>query len=340
MKKIKIGILGSGGIAQGANIPAFKKLSDKVEILAIGDINFEKAKSVAQKFDIPKFFNNPESVIEIDEINAISVCVPNKFHAPLTISALNAGKDVLCEKPMSTNVKSAEEMVKAAKKNKKTLMIGMHHRFRGEVIHLKSLINEGKFGKIYYVKVGWLRRRGVPWWGDWFYNKKLSGGGALIDLGVHMIDLGWYLLGCPPPVSAYGSTYSIIGKKEAKRLKKKFNIDDLACGMIKFKNGANLFFDVSWCLNTKQESGYLNLFGSKCGASLEPYEIYTEFGSVMADVIPKYQKTNAHELEIKHFVECLLNNEKTISPGEQGVQVMKMLDAISKSAEMGNSVLL
>ena len=338
--KIKVGIIGAGGIAQYAHIPGSQKLKD-VELLAVADPVAGRAKGVAEKFNIPRYFEDPQKMLAIAELDAVSVCVPNYLHAPLTIAALEAGKHVLCEKPPAMNAKEAAGMLAAAKKANKMLMYALQRRFQGDSQMLKRFIDAGQLGEIYYVKTSYLRRRGNP--GGWFSQKAKSGGGPVIDIGVHILDLVWWLMGTPKPIRVSASTYSKIGlagvevpgwKALDSTVADIFDVEDLATALIRFENGATVFMDTSWILNNKTSVVSTELYGTRGGAKLDPLEIYTEMQATLVDITPAHAKVSSYDAEVAHFIECIKGNKEPISNAEHGVGIMKMLDAVYKSGEL------
>ena len=212
-KKLKVAVIGCGGIS-GVHLPAYAK-NPNVEIYALCDINEKNLNHRGDEYNVDparRFLNVNDMLTACPEIDAVSVCTWNAAHAECTIAALNAGKHVLCEKPMAMNAQEAEAMADAARRNNKVLMIGFVRRFGNDCCLLKDFIDNDQFGEIYYAKTTYLRRKGFP--GGWFGDKARSGGGPLIDLGVHVIDLTRYLMGRPQPVSVYGATFSKLGARE------------------------------------------------------------------------------------------------------------------------------
>ena len=211
MKKVKIGLVGAGGIGN-VHLNGYKKL-DNVEIAAICDINPVNLNATADRFGIEKRYTDIDAMLAAHpELDAVDVCVWNNNHAVCTIKALDAGKHVLCEKPMAYNAKQAEEMLAAAKRNNKLLMIGFSMRFSDQGKIAKDFVDNGYIGDIYYSKAIYVRRHGAP--GGWFTDIERSGGGPVIDLGVHVIDLTRYLMGNPKPVSVYAATFDKLGKRD------------------------------------------------------------------------------------------------------------------------------
>ncbi|MEG0767821.1 MAG: Gfo/Idh/MocA family oxidoreductase, partial [Clostridia bacterium] len=209
MEKLRIGVIGTGSISH-VHLEGYRK-NPHVEIYALCDINDEALQRRAKEYGVTRLYHDCEEMLKLPELDAVSVCTWNVAHAPCAIAALNAGKHVLCEKPMAMNAAQAREMEEAAKRNGKLLMIGFVRRFGNDCAILKDLIEKDRFGELYYAKATYLRRKGSP--GGWFGDKARSGGGPLIDLGVHVIDLTRYLLGNPLPVSVYGATFHKLGDR-------------------------------------------------------------------------------------------------------------------------------
>lgn len=342
LEQINVGLVGAGWPAQ-QHIKGYQKL-DGVKVLALCDINEELLNKIADEYNIPKRFTRYEDMVALDELHAISICTPNYLHVPQAIEALKSGKHVLCEKPLSINAKEAEKITEHLLKAEKVFMIAQVMRFSNEAQYLKRLIDKNELGKIYYGKAKYLRRSGIPGIGTWFTTKELSGGGCMIDCGVHVLDLIWWLMGCPEPVEAFGVTYAEFGPKGLRDWSgsisktKTFDVEDLAIGMIKFENGATLFLEVSWALNTKEEGSGMSLFGTEGGAELPSLSIVKYIDGYPNIIKPEIPQNNTFEEETKHFIDCMRNNKKPIVPLEQGITVMKMMDGIYKSASLGKSV--
>ncbi|MEI2401099.1 Gfo/Idh/MocA family protein, partial [Paenibacillus phytohabitans] len=248
MSKLRIGIIGAGGIAQGRHIPAFQQLTD-VTITAICDVNEETAKRVAEKYQISSVFTQYQEMFA--EVDAVVVCTPNKFHAEISIAALDAGVHVLCEKPMAMSTEECEMMVEASHRSGKVLAIAYHYRFLKDSQAAKKLVAENEIGEPIVARVKALRRRKVPGWGV-FTNKDLQGGGTLIDWGCHFIDLSLWLLGNQEPVEVIGTAYNRLSKIPNQVNQwgsfdpNTFNVDDHVTAYIKFQNGASMLFETSW----------------------------------------------------------------------------------------------
>ena len=352
-KKIKVAVVGVGGISH-FHIMGYKALPN-VELYALCDLNENTLKQKGAQYGVTRLYTDEAQMLaELPEIDAVSVCTWNSAHAPCTIMALNAGKHVLCEKPMATSAKEAEEMLEAARRNNRLLMIGFVRRFGNDCAVVKDFIDAGDFGEIYYAKANYTRRNGCP--GGWFGEKARSGGGPLIDLGVHVIDLVRYLMGNPRPVSVYGVTYDKLknrpGIKDGVAYtsstvteKPIFDVEDLASALIRFENGATLAVEAAFSLNIPADVGKIELFGTKSGAVIDPeLKIYTQQNQYLTNV--SLARSTAlsfdglFENEIAHFVSCIADGIPCRNPAEDGVALMKILDAVYASAASGHEVVL
>lgn len=349
MSKLKVGIIGTGGISR-MHTESYQAL-DNVEIVACCDIDGEKVKAYAEKYGIPRYYTDCREMMEKETLDLVSVTTWNSAHCECTIAALRGGANVICEKPMAMNAKEAEEMVRVAKEEGRLLQVGFVRRFGSDVAVLREFQKAGTLGDIYYAKATYLRRSGFP--GGWFGDLKYSGGGALIDLGVHVIDLVRYLAGNPKPVSAYGVTYANLGPnratgaEQAWKIKSDprftYNVEDFASALIKYENGLAVSIETSFNLNCKRDSGKVELFGTKGGVVMNPeFEIYTDIGGRFVNIKPaaevNFDFTGAFRAEIKGFVDAAIGKAPCIAPAEDGVELMKILDGIYESARVGHSV--
>lgn len=352
MKKLKVAIVGVGNISQ-EHIKAYQK-NPQVDLIAFCDVNKEQVEKMGELYGVSNLYTDLDVMLQNEEIDAVSICTWNSEHSVCAIKALNAGKHVLSEKPMAATLAEAEKMAEAAKMNQKTLMIGLVRRFGNDTKILLDFIDQGYFGEIYYSKAQYIRRNGNP--GGWFSDKKRSGGGPLIDLGVHVIDLVRYLMGKPKVVSVYGATFkklNTVGTRVGKpayvsvsRSDEDINdVEDIATALIRFDNGAVLSVETSFSLNVKEDITSIELFGDKCGAKISPeIELYTEMFGHMTDVNfnadTALNFSGLFEGEINHFVDVVANGKECIAPAEDGVEIMKILDAIYRSAETEHEIIL
>ncbi|MBD8070619.1 Gfo/Idh/MocA family protein [Bacillus sp. PS06] len=343
MSKLRMGIIGAGGIAQGRHIPAFQQLSEDVTIEAVSDVNHETAKSVSEKFNIPLVFNDYKDMFE--HVDAVTICTPNKFHAEITIAALEAGVHVLCEKPMAMNTAECDQMIAAAKKAEKVLSIGYHYRFMKDSQAAKRVILEQEIGEPIVARAKALRRRKVPGWGV-FTNKELQGGGSLIDFGCHFLDLSLWLLGNPEPVEVVGSTYNRLSKMPNQVNMwgsfdhETFDVDDHVTAYIKFSNGASLLFETSWAANIQSDEESVSISGETGGIDLFPFQFnQSKYGMLLnttADYIEGEDDPGI--TQARNFVHSCLGKEEPIVAPHEALQVSKIIDAIYQSSLTGESI--
>lgn len=353
MKKIKIAVIGVGNISN-CHIGSYLKNPD-VELYAFCDINKETLDIQGKKYGITRLFtDDKEMLATLPEIDAVSVCTWNCAHAECAMDALNAGKDVLCEKPMALNAAQARQMVECAKKNGRKLMVGFVRRFGNDAAVAKDFIKAGNLGEIYYAKATYLRRNGNP--GGWFCDKSRSGGGPLIDLGVHVIDLVRYLMGDPKPVAVSGVTYKKLGNRpgikdkigytsKSKKEGEICDVEDFAAALIRFENGAALNVETSFSLNIEKDSGDIALFGTKGGITLSPdFHLYTETNGYLSNVslaMPTALDFNGlFENEINFFVDAVKNDKDINYIADDGYMLMTILDATYESARLNKEVLI
>ena len=353
MEKLKIAIIGCGGINKAAHYPGYE-LIDNAEIVACCDILPDRVEEYAKERNIPFYCTDYKEILKLDYVDAVDICTPNYLHSIIAVDALNAGKHVFCEKPDAVSVEETEKMKAAAEKNGKVLMVMRNNRWRATAQFLKQYIESGKMGDVYAARCGWVRRRGIPGRGGWFTTKAQSGGGPLIDLGVHMIDLTMYLMGNPTPVSVVGCTYNKFANAEEISDSKNsdfgdsvsggtFDVEDLAMGFIKFDNGACMQIEFSSASNIEKENAFTELRGSKSGACLDwsGLKIFTEEFGKTVDYIPNIKETMPqHAGNLKHFVDVVLNGAEPDFVPQQGVNMIKILEAFYKSAETGKEILL
>lgn len=354
MSKIKVAIVGVGSIST-THLKAYSATED-FEVYAFCDINKDRLEYMGKQYGVTRLYTDEAQMLaELPEIEAVDVCTWNAAHAPCSIMALEAGKHVFCEKPMAMNAKEAEAMKAAADKAGKVLMIGFVRRFGRDCDIVSDLIDSDRLGEIYYAKASYLRRNGNP--GGWFGNKALSGGGPLIDLGVHVIDLVRYLMGKPQPVSVYGVTFKKLGNRSNIKSAKAYrsvsavekevcDCEDIATALIRFDNGAVLFVEASFSLNVKKGDNSVQLFGTNGGVKMaDEVELYSEMDDYLTNVTfagedEGFHFTPAFAAEIQNFADTINGKAECRNPAEDGVLMMKILDAVYASAESGHEVVL
>lgn len=343
MQKLRMAIIGSGQIAQVTHIPNYRSM-ENVEIVGICDTRLDAAKAVAEKFQIPHYFSSHRQMIEELKPDAVTVCVPNKFHYPITMDALEAGCHVFCEKPPAITVSQAEEMEKKAKEKGGQLSYGFHFRSSEQVAFLKKAADAGELGEIYHTEVQWHRRRGIPGWGS-FTNKEIQGGGPLIDIGAHMLDSALYLLGYPQISYVCASASSRLGKSAKAGLMgswdpDKFTVEDSLFGHIGFQNGTSLQIQTSFAINRKERDlRSIRLYGSKLGASVFPLELYGEKNGQLYDQEFPFMEMRDWHLDLdRNFVQACLGEEELLVTASQGTYVQRVIHMLYESAKSGMPV--
>lgn len=354
MKKFKVGIVGCGGIANGKHLPALKKIPN-VEFIAFCDIITERAQKANKEYADGK------AVVTADyreliktNIDAVYVCTPNISHCEITVAALEAGKHVMCEKPMAMNYAEALKMIAARDKSRNILSIGYQNRYRPDSKYLKAECDNGTLGEIYLAKAHAVRRRAVPTWGV-FLDEEKQGGGPLIDIGTHALDLALYMMNNYEPEYAVGTVYHKLnndtqtanawGDWDAE----KFTVEDSAFGFVVMKNGATVQLDASWALNiTDVREASVTLCGTKAGATMKKpgaLELngvkngvqYTETPNFDAGGVDFYdgETQDAADIEAQIFINAALGKGKLTVLPEQAAVVTRILEAIYESAKSG-----
>jgi predicted dehydrogenase len=347
IERINVGIIGAGGIARGVHIPAYQNLPD-VEVVAVSDPVEAARVGAAAQFGIGSNYADFNEMLRRDDIHAVSVTTPNFMHAEAAIAALEAGKHVLCEKPLAMNAKEGQAMVDAAKRNGVQLMCGYHLRFTPQVQALKRFADDGFLGQAYYTRAQVLRRRGIPGWG-FFTSKEKNGGGPLIDNGVHILDTVLHILGFPKVTAVSGQTFHLFGKKKdviglmGQWDYENFTVEDFAVAQVRFEGGHILTLEASFCANMEEEEIVnFQIYGDKGGATYSPLKMFTEQNETLLDIKPTLLPTNVkpHQEEIKSFINSVKNGTPVFTPGEQALEVTRIIDAIYESSERGKEIKL
>jgi len=355
-KKLKAGVIGCGGIAFGKHMPALKKL-DSVEMVAFYDSVNGNAIKAAKEFgcENSKVYQSYEELLADKSIDVVHICTPNKFHAEMTVAALEAGKHVMCEKPMAMNSKEAKLMCDTARKTGKKLSIAYQNRFRTDSLYLKEVCDRGDLGEIYFAKAHAVRRRAVPTWGV-FLNEELQGGGPLIDIGTHALDLTLWMMNNYEPNYAVGNVYhKLSGRKNAANAwgpwdPEKFTVEDSAFGFVTMKNGATIILESSWALNTLDvKEAKTTLCGTEGGADMEEGlringedkgRLYTKNISLQAKGADYYEgrSESAGDREARLWIECILKDTEPVVKPEEAYVVTQILEAIYESSRTGKPV--
>ncbi|MCK0471857.1 Gfo/Idh/MocA family protein [Halalkalibacter sp. APA_J-10(15)] len=349
--KLTLGVIGAGNIGN-VHLRVFDRLKQEVELKAITDVFLPMAQSRAEEYGIESVYETAEELIADEDLDAIIVAVPNKYHASLAIQALKAGKHVMLEKPMAINERDAKEILLTQRQTGKVVMIPHQMRWESIALQVKDQINRGELGSIYHAKAGWFRRKGIPGWGTWFTQKNESGGGPLIDIGVHLLDLSLYLMGNPKPISVFGSTYAEFGPRKKgigtwgkPNWDGTYDVEDLASAFIKMEDGSTLTLDVSWAVHMDTDSQpFVHVLGSEGGASIRGNKgkFLTERFDETIDVdLEAAEEEEGERLRLsQHFLECIREGKEPISNALTGYTNNLILSAIYESSQTGREVQL
>jgi predicted dehydrogenase len=347
IKPFRLGVIGAGGISHMHAKHA--KRVEGVEIAAAADVSEQSLKKFTELFGPVRTFSDYKQMLkDVKDLDAVSVCTPNGLHAENTIAALEAGKHVIVEKPMAMNAREAQKMIDAAKKSGKHLVIGFQFRFDPKTELIRKQIADGKFGKIMYVRCQALRRRGIPNWGV-FGRKDLQGGGPMIDIGVHCLEMAHYAIGSPQPVTATGNTWTFYGNKPSDTVipwpnwdHKTYTVEDFAAGMIRFDNGSLLTIEASFVAHIEKDTWTFQVMGEKGGATWDPCQVNVDQDGYMFNMSPGFLPPSGWDIlfekKMKHFIDVCRGERKNEAPGEHGLMVQKMLDGVYASAEKGREV--
>ncbi len=354
-KTWRVAMIGAGGIVQWGHIPAFQKM-ENVEIVAICDVNGERAKTVAAEAGIPGVYTDYKVMLAEVKPDLAVVATPNVFHKPMTLAALEAGCHVLCEKPLAITYADALEVVERAEALGKVLTVGTHYRWSGAMQAAKHQVDAGFFGEIYAVRTVYSRRSGIPGYGSWFTNNDLAGGGSLFDIGVHGLDKALYLMGYPKPLTVTGVTYAKFGPrgkglggwgidKQKPTPGARYDVDDLALAFVRFENGATLQLQAAWASNMPDDQS-VELFGTEGGARISgasDFQLFTEVNDApvnMVQPVPQ-DKTGSNTKQISDLIQYLDGDaDAPLVTGRQILVGVQILDAIYKSAASGREVVL
>ena len=336
MEKVKLALVGCGNIGQVVHLPILQKMSD-VEIVAVIDPDKRKAQAVAQRFGVANSFTSMDELLNSPAakgLKAVDICCSTDTHKQLAITAMAGGLDVLVEKPISRTYKEAQEMVDAAKKYNKRLMVGMNNRFRPDTMILKTFIENGELGKLYYIKSGWLKQQSSA--SPWQVQRDKSGGGVFLDMGIVMLDMALWLMNYPEVTSVTASNFNQVTK----------NVEDSSAVFARLANGVTLTIEVSWTFHREGDFFYCNVFGDQGSAFINPLKVLKNVHGSLVNLTPAKAQTpvglykKSYENELRHFVNMQKEMVPLISSGEEAARRMRVVEAIYQSAAKKQEVVL
>ena len=342
-KALKIGII---GCRIGRQHGERAKESPFVKLTALCDVDRARLDEAGTHLGVTDLYEDYTEMLAKADVEAVMISTPNDLHAPIAIAALEAGKHVYLDKPLANTLEAAQSIVTASEKAKTKLMVGLNYRFGQAAQYIRGLLDEGALGDVYYGHATWRRRAALGWISGWFKEKKRSGGGPVIDLGVHHLDLTWYLMGNPKPVAVSGAVYDQLVKKFAAETGEAFDVENTGLGLIRFENGATCFLEVSWATKGRTRDGIeASVFGTKGGA-----RYFNDDKGYVFDA-EAYLKAAGGELVCKSpnllpkvptiyevFARAVLEDKPVSVPASHGLAVQKMLDGLYRSAEAGREV--
>lgn len=352
---VRVGVIGLG-FGGETHLKCYRQLAN-VEVVALAGMEEDKLAHLGATYSVPHLYRYYEELLARDDLDAVSVCVPNYLHAPVALAAFARGLHVLCEKPLARTAAEAEQIAQGAQQANRVLHVAFNHRRRSDIHVLKHYIDDGNIGRIYYAKAHWMRRHGIPGSGTWFSSKEKAGGGPLIDLGVHVLDMALYLLGEPEPVTVTATTYNEIGqsgKGVDKKARKSgtgniFEVEDLATAFLRLSNGATLLLETSWATHSGAVDDFgITVYGTKGGADIQvksySYEdtlrIFTDIADVPTEIRPRLTRGEGHLAVVRDFIEAIRDGNWSAHTGSEGVRRAKIIDACYASALRGREVVL
>lgn len=347
LSTINVAVIGAGAIGV-EHIASFQQ-HPLARVVALAETSVDRGREAVAKFGIPKLVSDYRELLARDDIDAVSIALPNYLHAPVALDALRAGKHVMIDKPMATNARDAAQLAREAKKRKRLLLVGQNNRFAPEVQMAKQFIERGVLGEVYHAKTAWSRRSGIPRIGSWFTQKKFAGGGCTYDIGVHALDRCLFLMGEFEAVAVSGQTYASFGPrgkgestwgKSEIDPKKPFDVDDLSVALIRLKSGRTVLLESSWAAHLAADFNGTQLFGTEGGLILPPLQLFRSTENGHSTETVKIEPPLVNPNRLVHFVDCILGKAKLFVTPAESVAVQKILDAIYLSAKSGREIRL
>jgi predicted dehydrogenase len=341
-----VAVIGTGAIGHD-HIASFNQ-HPAARVIALAEVSPERGREAAAKFKISDLVTDYRQLLARDDIDVVSIALPNYLHAPVALDALRAGKHVMLDKPVATNARDAARLGVEAKKRGLLFMVGQNDRFHPAIQTLKRLIGEGVLGDVYHAKTAWTRRAGIPRIGSWFTQKKFAGGGCTYDIGVHALDRCLYLMGEFDAVAVSGQTYAKFGPrglgdgswgKSEIDPQRPFDVDDLAVALIKLRSGRTVLLETSWAAHQPMHDfNGTQFFGTEAGALLPPLQLCRQTNHGYSTETVRLDEPVVNVNRMIHFIDCLLGKAKPYVKPDESLAVQKILDAIYASAQTGREV--
>lgn len=330
MEKTRVAVIGLGSVAQLVHLPNLVKIKN-AEISAVAEVNKSRLNSVADKYEIKKRYSDYAQLLNNEEIDAVIIATPTHFHKQMAIDCLTAGKDVLVEKPLARNSNEGIEILECAKKNNKKLMVGMNLRYRPDSMLIRSLIDAGEIGDPFYIKCGWIRKQSSS--EKWFNRREEAGGGVILDLGINLVDLALWLADYPRAISI--STKNFFHNSR--------NLEDTSVSFIRCEN-LTISLEASWSMAEEKDTFFTNVYGTKGSIGANPFKLIKVLDDEQIDLGSTFVETPTEAFkksylnELKSFIGAIRGLNPVFSSGEEALQLLKIAEAMYKSAEKDQEI--
>jgi predicted dehydrogenase len=351
--KLGVGVIGCG-VGQ-LHLQGFAK-DPRVQVVAVAGLDEDRCRELAGAFSVQRVYRDYQDLIADPDVKAVTVAVPNILHFPVALAALEAGKHVIVEKPLARTSAESEKIIDAAARANRVLGVVFNRRGRHDVQIVKREVERGALGRVYHARAFWMRRSGIPGLGTWFTSKELAGGGPLIDLGIHVLDMAMWVLDNPRPLRVSAATYAELGPQGRGQWQggrfpfnpdQPYEVEDLATAMIRFEGRLTLQLDAAWAAYTGHTDEFgLSLLGSDGGAEihakdyaqLDTLRLYGQIDDVPTVTIPKLLERHGHGEILRRFVDSVIDGVPMSPSGEEGLERVRLIEAIYRSAELGREV--
>lgn len=335
---LKVGVVGCGGVAQVVHLPILKKMPD-VDVVALCDVDVRKATIVANRFGVKKIFGDIEEMFRQCTLDAVFILTPSNMHLPMSLIALKNGAHIFIERPGARNTKEAQRLAAAAQRSQRHVMVGMHTRFREDMQAVKKYLDQKTFGEIFFIKAEWLQAKFQSIKQPWLLNKRVSGGGVLLDLGIQLVDTSWWLTGKPKIESV---------KAYSQQINSTLEVEDFCSFYLKFSNNLKMAFHASWNFPIAKDRFHAEIFGAKGSVNLNPFHLEKIHNGKSQNITPTGIERRAPILfkqayadEIQHFIDFLVGKAKYLESSiTDAVHIHSIIDAIYASLKTNREITL